>query len=302
MSTRDVHVHSPQRVRSSSSRSGSRTSRVGAAEAGPPASVEVKLHTDCLNWNTLGSTLRYWLPFVVFVLLGGLSLATLSVDIVHMFDESGGQTGKAYETVSGMNLATMIMMILFVASSMVLSLGYELRAIWAAAKAYRTTGEASGRSVRGLAAHVLTRVSVLTDKRDRAARLWVMSTSFAFATVLQIIAFAFIVRVRHDHPKLLGVSQGQEWDVTLLDGNGTTVCSQCVLKAADTAAACETMRLLSWVWGVGFSIVANALVVAHWAAQPFLALSTSWSYPLVEASKEEQQPPNVNTMLLVNDH
>lgn len=240
--------------------------------------------------------MRWWFPFIIFVLLGFFSLATLSLDIVYMFEESGGQTEKIYKTVSAMNGTTMAMLIVFVVSSKLL-LSWERFAALTAVEEYKNTKQAAAGSPRGLLARMLTRVSVLTDKRDRATRLWVVCNSFAFATVLQIIAFAFIVRVRYDHPKLLGVGQEQEWGVTLLDGNGTAVCSQCVLKAADTAAACETMRMLSWVWGVGFSVVANALVVAHWAALPFLTLTIRWSYPLVEPGKEEQ-PVTEGTALL----
>eukprot|EP00808_Paulinella_micropora_P025524 g36206.t1 len=239
----------------------------GATEPSPHAPGGIaQLCTDCLGSGARGTTLRWWSPFIAILLLGPLSVAALVVDIVHMFEESG-QTTKVYQTVSAMNGVVMCLMAVLVLASIV-SLSSERGVAQGAAGLYQKPeapgGTSNWKSMRAAVARVQTKVSVLAATRDRVARLRFMSTSFLFAALLQIIAFAFIIRVQYESPDLLGVDQEQKWNVSLRDGNGTAICSQCVLQAVDTAAACETMRLLSWIWGIGFSIVANALVDRVW--------------------------------------
>eukprot|EP00808_Paulinella_micropora_P010442 g32449.t1 len=176
---------------------------------------------------------------------------------------SGGQTTKVYQTVSAMNGVVMSMLAVLVLASLV-SLSSERGVAQDAAEQYQKL-EAPGGStgnwkfMRGAVARVLTK----------------------------IIAFAFIIRVQYKSPKLLGVEEEQKWNVSLRDDNGIAICNQCVMQAVDTAAACETMRLLSWIWGIGFSIVANALIVAQWATLPFLAMTMRVSYPVVSEGPKE---------------
>eukprot|EP00808_Paulinella_micropora_P014834 g76011.t1 len=87
--------------------------RQSSSRASVPA-TQAQPYTDCLGFSTLGTTLRWWSPFIAIVILGPFSLATLSADIFYMFEESSGQTAKVYNTLSEMNGMVMSLMLLLV--------------------------------------------------------------------------------------------------------------------------------------------------------------------------------------------